>query len=87
MRKLTQRYPPKLPGYLYGYRSKFALKTKETFSEANVFSASLLIRYGILLMIFRLINALLFRESHSRIFLFCRFSAGYYMWAGCNSLN
>jgi hypothetical protein len=64
-----QRYPPRWPNYWYGYRTMASLRTKETFDAANTFSAVLMIKYGIALVIFGFVIALFFYEQYWWLFL------------------
>jgi uncharacterized membrane protein len=67
--RLMQKYPPRWPNYWYGYRTMRSLRTKESFDAANTFSAALMVRYGILLMLAGLPLALFFRETYWWFFL------------------
>lgn len=67
--KLMQAHPPKWPNYWYGYRTMRSLKSKESFDAANTFSAALLVKYGILLMLAGFAFALFFRETYWWVFL------------------
>jgi len=67
--KLMQRYPPHWPNYWYGYRTPASLRTKESFDAANTFSATLMITYGIALVIFGFAFAVVFQEQYWWLFL------------------
>lgn len=67
--KIMQLYPPKWPNYYYGYRTTSSLKTKETFEEANKFSAVLMIRYSIWMMVAGIIYTIFFYEKYWYLFL------------------
>jgi len=70
--KIMLRYPPKWPNYYYGYRTLSSLKTKESFEEANKFSAVLMIRYGIWMMVAGIICTIFFYEKYWYLFLLVR---------------
>ena len=64
-----QRYPPKWPNYWYGYRTMRSLKTKQSFDAANKFSATLMVKYGTVLVLEGFVLALFFRETYWWLFL------------------
>jgi len=67
--KLMQAYPPRWPNIWYGYRTPASVKTKESFHAANTFSAALLEKYGMLLMIGGLLIGMMFIEKYAWIFV------------------
>lgn len=67
--RLMQFLPPKWPNYWYGYRTMRSLKSKESFEEANRFSAALMVKYGTILMVVGFLLAFFFRETWWWLFL------------------
>jgi uncharacterized membrane protein len=67
--KIMKAYPPNWPNYYYGYRTMSSLKTKETFDAANQFSAVLMIRYGIWMMVAGIICTIFFYEKYWYLYL------------------
>ncbi len=69
--KLMQRYPPRWPNYWYGFRTPNSLRTKETFDAANTFSAALMVKYGMLMMIGGLLIGMMYIEKYGWWFMGC----------------
>jgi len=67
--RIMQKYPPQWPNYWYGYRTMRSLKTKQSFDAANAFSAALMVKYGIALVVAGLLLTLFFRETYWWLFL------------------
>ena len=66
--KLMQAYPPRWPNIWYGYRTPASVRTKESFDAGNTFSAALLEKYGMLLMIGGLLIGMMFIEKYAWLF-------------------
>lgn len=58
---IQKRFPPKKINNLYGYRTAAATKNQETWDEANRYSALVMIKSGLILLIAGLILSFLFQ--------------------------
>ncbi|WP_105616367.1 SdpI family protein [Vallitalea okinawensis] len=65
--------PPKKINYIYGWRSRLAMKNKETWDEAQRYGANLLIFGGIIAVVSGYFITLLFPKMHSVAGSICAF--------------
>lgn len=56
--------PPKKINYIYGWRSRFAMKNKDTWDEAQKYGASLFIFGGIIAVVPGYLMTILFPNKH-----------------------
>lgn len=62
-----RKHPPKNINWIYGYRSRRSMKNNKTWEFAHLYQAKVWRWSGIILLIFSLIFALLFKESYKEI--------------------
>ena len=66
---IMQRFKPKWPNMMYGYRTQSSLRSKETFDAANQFSAKLMKNLGIKLVIMGIVIAFFFHQTYWYAFI------------------
>ncbi|MBW4828287.1 MAG: SdpI family protein [Clostridiaceae bacterium] len=65
---LWKKYPPQSINWVYGYRTKMSMKSKETWGFAHAYHAKVWFYSGIILLTVSLIVMLLFRKNYEKIF-------------------
>lgn len=64
---LWKRYPPKSINWIYGYRTIRAMRNDNTWKYAQQYQAKVWRWSGVILLVFSLIFALLFKKSYTEI--------------------